>query len=188
MPLCRRAFLDEVVREPVQLGYSEWSPAPVATPPRSEQQMSPLGGGLVQASGEWGQGAGTGTGSPAEQPYTNGKAGQYARPAATSVGAGRYADGGPYGGQQLPPAASTGQQVRVAFDGRAGLGGLGLVQEVVGLRGFECKQHQCYQLVDDEAGRLSHMLVDWITARNTAHGTRCTCRFCMQRHGDYVPS
>jgi hypothetical protein len=115
-----RAFLDEGVREPVQLGYNEWSPAPVPTPPRSEQQMSPLGGGsaLAAASGEWPGSAAASTaqyGSTAEQQYsaTNGNAGQYAR-AAAAPGTGRYQEVGGHGAQQLPPAAAMGQQVRAA--------------------------------------------------------------------------
>lgn len=119
-PCTHRAFLDEVVREPVQLGYNDWSPAPVPTPPRSEQQMSPLGGGstLAAASGEWPGGAAASTaqyGSTAEQQYsaTNGNAMQYARAAAVP-GTGRYQEVGGHGASQLPPAAAMGQQVRAA--------------------------------------------------------------------------
>lgn len=101
-----RSFLDEVVREPVELGFSEWGAPPAPTPPpRSDVQMSPLGGGQAhaQAAGEW---SGTSPvqygAADGQQQYasTNGNSAQYARAtAAPAVGAARY-------GQLAPPAAA----------------------------------------------------------------------------------
>jgi hypothetical protein len=107
MPHCR-SFLDELVREPVELGFSEWGAPPAPTPPpRSDVQMSPLGGGgqaaHAQAAGEWsGASPVQYSGTDGQQQYasTNGNSAQYARVAAApGVGAARY-------GQAAPPAAA----------------------------------------------------------------------------------
>jgi hypothetical protein len=139
--LCCRAYLDEVVREPVELGYTEWVPPGAATPPRSDMQMqmqmqmSPLGGGNTAGQGApqagdspvlYGGGMGTGTAADVQQQYgsTNGNAGgQYARAAGAGAGAGaaavaaRYAHGmgsqGTGAQQGLPVATPSSQQVRM---------------------------------------------------------------------------
>lgn len=108
--LCCRAFLDEVVREQVELGYPEWGPPPAPTPTRSSDvQMSPLGGGPGhgQTAGDWQSETSPVQYSSGEvqQQYasTNGNT-QYAR-ATAAPAAPRYAPGG----QPVPPAAGQGQ-------------------------------------------------------------------------------
>lgn len=126
-----RAFLDEVVREHVELGYPEWVP-PAPSPPRvdmqMQMQMSPMGGGgglagnsnsmppgpMTQAAAEW-------SGSPAQygsvdmqqqQQYsaqTNGNTGQlYGR---AGVGGVQYPSVASHP-QLMMPAAAGNQQVR----------------------------------------------------------------------------
>jgi len=111
-----RAFLDEVVRQPVELGYPEWVP-PTLTPPRPDTHMSPLGGPAhTQSAGEWSAAsAGQYEDRHQQQQYgaANGTAGQYARTAGGPA-AGRYSPAAAHAGlaaQQLPPAAAAHGQV-----------------------------------------------------------------------------
>lgn len=126
--LCCRAYLDEVVREPVELGYTEWLPPGAATPPRSDlqMQMSPMGGSNNAGQGPPQAGDspvmyGSGTAADVQQQYgsTNGNAGrQYARTAGAGAAAvaARYAHGmgtQSTGAQQGLPVATPSSQVRL---------------------------------------------------------------------------
>lgn len=117
-----RAFLDEVVREPVELGYSEWGPPPAVMAGRSDTHMGPMGGagagggaaplGMQAGGGDWAGGNAAqygGSDGQQQQQYgvaANGNAGQFAR-------AGMGAAAGRYGAGQVPPAASGNNQVCV---------------------------------------------------------------------------
>jgi hypothetical protein len=116
---CCRAFLDEVVREPVELGYGDWGP-PAPTPTRGDVQMSPLGGGSgpgpAQTAGEWSGASQVQYGSGELQPQyanTNGNTTQYARAASGTVGAtpGAARSAPAAGDQPPPPAAGSHNQV-----------------------------------------------------------------------------
>lgn len=86
--MCPRSFLDEVVRNPVELGYPEWSPpTPVTAPPgRAGSLGQPLGSSTSNAAP--GGGSSTFSSSPMGGPGPMGAAGAAGVAGAAAAGTG----------------------------------------------------------------------------------------------------